>query len=168
MNSIQPGTFRIPGVCSKSMRRGNRPFIAAASAVMVLGLVFGVRTLHAVGDYEMYTVRAKFMDGVIVADGMKTPVAEYSIEHDGAWPSSNAQAGIAEPVADLPKVVQSASVGPGGVITVVFSADVAALNGKSVVFSPALGTNGIIRWKCSAPSIDVIYLSASCRNDRTN
>jgi hypothetical protein len=113
-----------------------------------------------------YFTRAKFVEGVLVADHIQVVVGIYFIMHD-TWPISISQAAAADPadqIPDLPtNIVQSASLGPNGALTILFRPTVPGLANKSFLMSPTPRPDGGISWKCSAPDIPEIYRSKKCR-----
>jgi len=114
--------------------------------------------------YFDYATRAKVSEGVNMMGAIKTKVAEayYS---GGAYPSSNAQAGMALAGDYATDKISQIYVDEGGVITVEFS--IASLGPNNLVSFQPNDTGGGIEWTCRAPAgggVENRYLPPECRS----
>jgi type II secretory pathway pseudopilin PulG len=137
----------------------------STSAVAIVAILAAI----AIPQYQDYVTKAKFSEAMTIADGLKTPVAEYVARH-GRCPG-NGEGGIAAPAGYVGRYVASARVGghaPHCTITARFKnapAVPAALAGKRVVFTTSRHGNGT-SWTCRAPAVADKYLPLACRQPR--
>ena len=126
---------------------------------------FGIAILAAIAipAYQDYLVRAQVAEGMVLADGAKTAMAEYYEGHH-ALPTDNASAGLAQSTSISGKYVSSVDVA-GGVVTVAFDTvnSNRSIRYQNLVFLPAV-TNDKISWDCSTNSmVPARDLPISCR-----
>jgi type IV pilus assembly protein PilA len=119
--------------------------------LMIVVAIIGILAAIAIPAYQNYTVRAQVTEGLNLADGWKTAVAEY-YANNGTWPTlANLAGGTA--VASTGKYVGSVTVIVGGVIQATYS-NVApfqanlAINGQILALIPYTNTNNDIVWVC--------------------
>ena len=126
---------------------------------MIVVAIIGILAAVALPAYTNYTTRAMVSEGISVAQGFKTAVAEYRAA-TGDWPANLVAIGMAD-VAD--GAVASVGVdSSNGAITVTY-ANVGALTGDpTVIFLPAVGA-GAITWSCSTGSMSDDYLPEDCK-----
>src|SRR5690606_19663388 len=84
--------------------------------LMIVVAIIGILAAIAIPQYAEYTNRAKDSEGLQLAAGAKTAVSEY-YSSQGAWPTDNAEAGIAAATTIEGNNVTSVTVGGNGVIT---------------------------------------------------
>lgn len=132
--------------------------------LMIVVAIIGILAAVAIPAYQDYTVRTKVSEGLSLASGAKTSVAETRLSK-GAWPSSNPAAGLADASKITGNNVKSVGVGSSGVITITYNND-AAIASKTVTLTPNIATGGgSVTWVCAAPSggVDPRYLPGNCR-----
>lgn len=117
----------------------------------------------AIPAYQDYLVRTQVSEGVVLADGARTAMAEYYSAH-GAFPPDNPSAGLAQSTSIAGRYVSSVDVA-GGRVTVAYATAAAnrAVRDKVLVFTPS-ADHGSIHWECSSNStVPPQDLPASCR-----
>ena len=78
--------------------------------LMIVVAIIGILAAIAIPQYAEYTNRAKVSEGLQLAAGAKTAVAEY-YSSPGHWPTDNAQAGSPRPTTSAGNNVTSVTVG---------------------------------------------------------
>jgi type IV pilus assembly protein PilA len=132
--------------------------------LMIVIAIIGILAAIAIPAYQDYTVRAKVVEGLNLAGGAKTAVAE-TYQSNGKFPTSNASAGLAPATSIIGKYVTKVAVGASGIITATFGTNLGGnppANGKTIVLTPT-ATAGSITWKCSGTAANK-YLPANCRS----
>ena len=143
--------------------------------LMIVVAIIGILAAVAIPQYQNYVARAQVAEGLALASGAKTAVAEYR-STTGKWPTSNDEAGLAANPEDISgKYVKSLTVcdfGGGSVCNT--SAWVVLLFKDTAHASIAGGTlslegkdeGGSISWLCYGdlgdPNI-TDYLPSSCK-----
>jgi type IV pilus assembly protein PilA len=113
--------------------------------MVVLAIVSILSTL-AFYAYSNYSTRTAAAEGIQLADGMKTAVAE-AFESTGAMPTNNAAAGLVAPVGKY--VDPSLSGVLNGTIEIVYLPTApGALAGTMVALTPYAVNGGGIAWTC--------------------
>src|SRR5246500_1712741 len=84
--------------------------------LMIVVAIIGILAAIAIPAYQNYTIRAQVTEGLNLADGWKTAIAEYYANR-GGWPITTDLTGS---VASTGKYVSSITVATGGVITIAY------------------------------------------------
>ena len=116
--------------------------------LMIVVAIIGILAAIAIPQYAEYTNRAKVSEGLQLAAGAKTAVAEY-YSSIGAWPVDNTGAGLATNTNIKGNNVTSVTVGPAGVITILYSglsAAVCTSATPTVILTPTDSGGGAITW----------------------
>ncbi|EMS1838067.1 pilin, partial [Neisseria gonorrhoeae] len=92
--------------------------------LMIVIAIVGILAAVALPAYQDYTARAQVSEAILLAEGQKSAVTEYYLNH-GTWPKDNTSAGVASSGEIKGKYVQSVTVANG-----VVTADTADANGK--------------------------------------
>ncbi|HFC2913960.1 TPA: pilin [Neisseria gonorrhoeae] len=95
--------------------------------------------------------RAQVSEAILLAEGQKSAVTEYYLNH-GKWPSDNSAAGVASSPSDIKgKYVQSVTVA-NGVVTAEMKSDGVnkEIQGKKLSLW-AKRENGSVKWFCGQP-----------------
>jgi type IV pilus assembly protein PilA len=103
--------------------------------LMIVVAIIGILAAIAIPAYQNYTIRAQITEGLNLADGWKTAIAEYYANY-GSWPAISSLAGTSSSTS---KYVSSVTV-TGGTIQITYGQQV---------------TNNDIIWVCgnaAAPS----------------
>lgn len=128
--------------------------------LMIVVAIIGILAAIAIPQYQDYTVRARITEGINLASAAKTAVAEFR-NSQAAWPTSNAQAGLADTISS--PMVSTVAVGNNGVITITFSAAVGGdASGDTLTLTPAVA-NGAVSWDCTGGNLDQRYRPSNCR-----
>ncbi|HFA7099441.1 TPA: pilin [Neisseria gonorrhoeae] len=80
--------------------------------LMIVIAIVGILAAVALPAYQDYTARAQVSEAILLAEGQKSAVTEYYLNH-GEWPKDNTSAGVANPTEIKGKYVQSVTVANG-------------------------------------------------------
>ncbi|EMU0309303.1 pilin, partial [Neisseria gonorrhoeae] len=90
--------------------------------LMIVIAIVGILAAVALPAYQDYTARAQVSEAILLAEGQKSAVTEYYLNH-GEWPENNTSAGVASPPSDIKgKYVQKVEVAKG-VVTATMKSD---------------------------------------------
>ncbi|CWQ19131.1 class I pilin PilE [Neisseria meningitidis] len=153
--------------------------------LMIVIAIVGILAAVALPAYQDYTARAQVSEAILLAEGQKSAVTEYYLNH-GIWPGDNSSAGVASSSTIKGKYVKSVEV-KNGVIT----AQMASSNVNNEIKGKKLSLwakrqNGSVKWFCGQPvtrdakaannadgvtadsgneKIDTKHLPSTCRDD---
>ncbi|HFA1813498.1 TPA: pilin, partial [Neisseria gonorrhoeae] len=83
--------------------------------LMIVIAIVGILAAVALPAYQDYTARAQVSEAILLAEGQKSAVTEYYLNH-GEWPANNTSAGVASASDIKGKYVQKVEVN-NGVVT---------------------------------------------------
>ncbi|EMS3163075.1 pilin, partial [Neisseria gonorrhoeae] len=83
--------------------------------LMIVIAIVGILAAVALPAYQDYTARAQVSEAILLAEGQKSAVTEYYLNH-GEWPKDNTSAGVASASKIIGKYVKSVTVA-NGVVT---------------------------------------------------
>jgi type IV pilus assembly protein PilA len=135
--------------------------------LMIVVAIIGILAAVAIPAYQDYTVRSKVTEALSLASAAKIAVAETQ-QSSGTAPGTNAAAGLAAPAEISGKYVTSITVGAGGAISMLTSANVGGnptMNGQTITLTPDFTANeGSVTWLCavSAAALNK-YVPNECR-----
>ena len=154
--------------------------------LMIVVAIIGILAAIAIPAYQNYTIRAQVTEGLSLADGWKTGVAEFYAQN-GSFPGSCNSTGSASTGvmvcagATTGKYVQGIALtttNPGQIVITYGAQANSKINGLLLDISPGLSANNDVVWVCGkagttnmsleqAPSPDasnvpVQYLPGSC------
>jgi len=135
--------------------------------LMIVVAIIGILAAIALPAYQDYTIRSKVTEGLAVASGAKTAVAE-SYASQGTFPGDNATAGLPAAATISGNSVTSVTVGANGVISILFNATLGGnptMNAQTVTLTPA-DNGGTVGWTCAiaTDTTRYKYVPANCRN----
>ncbi|ENX1172210.1 pilin, partial [Neisseria gonorrhoeae] len=83
--------------------------------LMIVIAIVGILAAVALPAYQDYTARAQVSEAILLAEGQKSAVTEYYLNH-GKWPENNGDAGVASASDIKGKYVKEVKV-ENGVVT---------------------------------------------------
>ena len=131
--------------------------------LMIVVAIIGILASIALPAYQDYTKRAHVTEGLSLASGAKTAVAEY-YSTNAAWPSNNASAGLAAKGDIKGTAVTQVEVVSGGIIKATFNNKVET--GNKVLALKPTDNGGAIQWSCkpaAGTTVNAKYLPSKCR-----
>ncbi|HEZ5070120.1 TPA: pilin [Neisseria meningitidis] len=119
--------------------------------LMIVIAIVGILAAVALPAYQDYTARAQVSEAILLAEGQKSAVTEYYLNH-GEWPKNNTSAGVASSATDIKgKYVQSVTVANGVVTAQMASSGVnKEIQGKKLSLW-AKRQDGSVKWFCGQP-----------------
>ncbi|HEZ5779457.1 TPA: pilin [Neisseria meningitidis] len=118
--------------------------------LMIVIAIVGILAAVALPAYQDYTARAQVSEAILLAEGQKSAVTEYYLNH-GKWPGNNSSAGVASASDIKGKYVQSVEVKNGVVTATMLSTGVnKEIQGKKLSLW-AKRQNGSVKWFCGQP-----------------
>ncbi|HGH6080336.1 TPA: pilin [Neisseria meningitidis] len=118
--------------------------------LMIVIAIVGILAAVALPAYQDYTARAQVSEAILLAEGQKSAVTEYYLNH-GIWPGDNSSAGVATSSKIKGKYVKSVEV-KNGVVT----AQMASSNVNNEIKDKKLSLwakrqDGSVKWFCGQP-----------------
>ena len=140
-----------------------------AVALIVIGACFfmiipamAIMAAIAIPAYQDYTIRAQVAEGVMLADGAKTAVAEYMANNGGSLPSDNTAAGLQTPEAIVGRYVTGVQIDHGDIVVSYGNLASRQIAGEHLQFHPQGDDNGV-HWACGSDDIPDKFLPLNCR-----
>ncbi|HEZ5128407.1 TPA: pilin [Neisseria meningitidis] len=153
--------------------------------LMIVIAIVGILAAVALPAYQDYTARAQVSEAILLAEGQKSAVTEYYLNH-GKWPGNNSSAGVASSSEIKGKYVEKVEVANGVITAEMKSSGVnKEIQGKKLSLW-AKRQNGSVKWFCGLPvtrdanntandavkadtgtakKIDTKHLPSTCRDD---
>ncbi|HGH6629389.1 TPA: pilin [Neisseria meningitidis] len=147
--------------------------------LMIVIAIVGILAAVALPAYQDYTARAQVSEAILLAEGQKSAVTEYYLNH-GIWPANNNSAGVATSSKIKGKYVAGVKVEKG-----VITATMASSNVNNEIKDKKLSLwakrqDGSVKWFCGQPvarangddvnkatgnnEIDTKHLPSTCRD----
>ncbi|EPT3319290.1 pilin, partial [Neisseria gonorrhoeae] len=118
--------------------------------LMIVIAIVGILAAVALPAYQDYTARAQVSEAILLAEGQKSAVTEYYLNH-GKWPEDNGNAGVASSSSIKGKYVKSVTVANGVVTAKMASTGVnKEIQGKRLSLW-AKREDGSVKWFCGQP-----------------
>ncbi|HGM0649885.1 TPA: pilin, partial [Neisseria gonorrhoeae] len=118
--------------------------------LMIVIAIVGILAAVALPAYQDYTARAQVSEAILLAEGQKSAVTEYYLNH-GEWPENNTSAGVASSSSIKGKYVKSVTVAKGVVTAQMASTGVnKEIQGKKLSLW-ARRQDGSVKWFCGQP-----------------
>ncbi|MBH6370518.1 pilin [Neisseria meningitidis] len=148
--------------------------------LMIVIAIVGILAAVALPAYQDYTARAQVSEAILLAEGQKSAVTEYYLNH-GIWPSNNSDAGVASSSKIKGKYVKEVEVAKGVITAEMKSSGVnKEIQGKKLSLW-AKRQDGSVKWFCGQPvtrnaanaddvaadgtnKIDTKHLPSTCRD----
>ncbi|HGO7630959.1 TPA: pilin [Neisseria meningitidis] len=149
--------------------------------LMIVIAIVGILAAVALPAYQDYTARAQVSEAILLAEGQKSAVTEYYLNH-GEWPGDNSSAGVATSSEIKGKYVEKVEVKNGVITATMLSTGVnKEIQGKKLSLW-AKRQDGSVKWFCGQPvtrtaakddtvaaaandkKIDTKHLPSTCRD----
>ncbi|HEZ5924329.1 TPA: pilin [Neisseria meningitidis] len=118
--------------------------------LMIVIAIVGILAAVALPAYQDYTARAQVSEAILLAEGQKSAVTEYYLNH-GEWPKNNTSAGVATSSKIKGKYVKEVEVKNGVVTATMLSSGVNnEIQGKKLSLW-AKRQDGSVKWFCGQP-----------------
>ncbi|MBH2111548.1 pilin [Neisseria meningitidis] len=149
--------------------------------LMIVIAIVGILAAVALPAYQDYTARAQVSEAILLAEGQKSAVTEYYLNH-GIWPGDNNSAGVASSTDIKGKYVKEVKVANGVITATMLSTGVnKEIQGKKLSLW-AKRQAGSVKWFCGQPveraannavtaatangngKIDTKHLPSTCRD----
>jgi type IV pilus assembly protein PilA len=115
--------------------------------LMIVVAIIGILAAIAIPAYQNYTIRAQITEGLNLADGWKTAIAEYFANY-GVWPASSSS--LTGSGVSTGKYVASIAVTSGTIgVTYGLQAN-AKVSGSKLAIQPYLSANQDVIWVCGS------------------
>ncbi|HHH5603217.1 TPA: pilin [Neisseria meningitidis] len=118
--------------------------------LMIVIAIVGILAAVALPAYQDYTARAQVSEAILLAEGQKSAVTEYYLNH-GKWPANNSSAGVASSSEIKGKYVEKVEVNNGVITATMASSNVNnEIKGKKLSLW-AKRQDGSVKWFCGQP-----------------
>ena len=116
--------------------------------LMIVVAIIGILAAIAIPAYQNYTIRAQITEGLSLADGRKTAIAEY-FANTGGWPNTSS---LSNAVASSSKYVSTINA-VGGTIAITYGGAVnSKVSGSVLALTPYTDSNNDVIWQCGTGS----------------
>jgi type IV pilus assembly protein PilA len=116
--------------------------------LMIVVAIIGILAAIAIPAYQNYTIRAQATEGLTLADGWKTAIAEY-YANTGNWPV--AYTNLTGTSSTVGKYESSITVSTGTIVIVYgnsANAKLASAGSNTLALIPYTNANADVLWRC--------------------
>ncbi len=134
--------------------------------LMIVVAIIAILAAIAIPAYQNYVIRAQVSEGMSLADGAKTAVAEhYTNTGEFSDITNNNDVGLDTNTNIKGKYVTQVDVSGGPIVVTYGDQANSAISGGTLTLSP-ITNGGSISWSCAGDGSQVIpkYLPSSCRD----
>ena len=118
--------------------------------LMIVVAIIGILAAIAIPAYQNYTIRAQVTEGLNLADGWKTAIAEY-YANAGSWPATtNTLTGTS---ASTGKYVSTIAINTGTIVITYGLQANAKIIGSKLGIQPYTSANGDVIWVCGTAAV---------------
>ncbi|HEZ1326614.1 TPA: pilin [Neisseria meningitidis] len=118
--------------------------------LMIVIAIVGILAAVALPAYQDYTARAQVSEAILLAEGQKSAVTEYYLNH-GEWPKNNTSAGVASSSTIKGKYVKEVTVANGVITATMLSSGVNKEIKDKKLSLWAKRQDGSVKWFCGQP-----------------
>ncbi|HGG7961377.1 TPA: pilin [Neisseria meningitidis] len=118
--------------------------------LMIVIAIVGILAAVALPAYQDYTARAQVSEAILLAEGQKSAVTEYYLNH-GIWPGDNSSAGVASSTDIKGKYVAGVKVEKGVITATMASSNVNNEIKDKKLSLWATRQDGSVKWFCGQP-----------------
>jgi type IV pilus assembly protein PilA len=136
--------------------------------LMIVVAIIAILAAIAIPAYQDYTIRSQVSEGLSLADGSKTALAEFYSNY-GHFPQTNQSAGLATNLSISGNYVSKVGTGTdgqaNGIISVYYGGPKAnsKITQAAILQLSAKTNGGSTQWTCKSATIPAKYLPSSCR-----
>lgn len=134
--------------------------------LMIVVAIIGILAAIALPAYQDYTKRTHVSEGLTLASGTKTAVAEF---HDSMGRYANGTAtnnsyGLANSASIKGNAVTSVAVGGNGQVTITYNEKVQSGTGLTLIMIPTVPAGGgSTQWTCTGGTVPDKWRPSNCR-----
>ena len=129
--------------------------------LMIVVAIIAILAAIAIPAYQDYVVRSQVSEGLSLADGSKTAIAEF-YSNNGHFPANNQSAGLAAAGSITGKYVKTVTVA-GGLITVAYGNKANSKIQDATLELSASTHAGSTSFTCHGGTVSDKYRPSSCR-----
>jgi len=118
--------------------------------LMIVVAIIGILAAIAIPAYQNYTIRSQVTEGLTLADGWKTAIAEY-YANTGNWP---AQGNLTGTCVSAGKYESAVTVVNSGVVQITYgNLANSKITGCNLALTPYTNANNDVLWECGTATM---------------
>ena len=130
--------------------------------LMIVVAIIGILAAIALPAYQDYTKRTNVSEGLTLASGTKTAVAEFHDTMGRYANGGNTSYGLASSASITGNADTSVAVAATtGAVTITYNEKVS--NGQTIIMTPSAGGGGSVQWACTAGTVPDKWRPSNCR-----